>query len=366
MEWAGKGPFVSVLKRWTGGQMSDPDAFVDHFITTTGFATGGGAARTRNVAAGVLQVFLRSLVDEVLLIEEASPAQTHYLDGRRNASDAQTRQDIASLETRLDRTPKLDTNWIQTHVGRAIKAADRRYTPDVHVPLPIETTFEGLSHTPAFFERLREAIATVVATADETDQATAAVAGPGIPSTSFRESAARLEALVADAAPGAPLPREKVAALALKLFNDAEVASSAYYRERRRPQAEEGDRAASSEIDQVGRLMDHARERCLALHRAALEVGGTFDGAAGTGSGPRNTSVDGRGGAWKDAPPLPHRRREGGRWPANSPRSRPAPRTRGALGTDRHGSWSRRGSRRVPRYAQRSRTGCRAACPHPH
>ena len=47
--------------------------------------------------------------------------------------------------------------WFQQQLDEVIAAVGPRYTPELNVELPISEVFEGLSRSPAFFERFQEA-----------------------------------------------------------------------------------------------------------------------------------------------------------------------------------------------------------------
>lgn len=56
------------------------------------------------------------------------------------------------------RNVELTPEWIRQHVRESLAAAGPRYTPEVHVDLPIAQHFETLGHTQAFRDRLRARI----------------------------------------------------------------------------------------------------------------------------------------------------------------------------------------------------------------
>ena len=266
--WADSGPYTAALQAWTSGQTSDPAAFVDQFVRTTGFSTGAGPDRTREEATRVLRLFLGALLDDTVVGEGGSPTQTRYLDGRRASSDAQTQAAIERLVEAVDGGPRLDAAWFRTQATRAIRAADRRYTPDVHVPLPVEQAFGGLAHTPEFYQAVRSLAADVATKAEAADQTTAAVATPDATPHEFRLTADQLSALLTSALPETRFPSKEAGVLANKLFHDAEEASSIYYRQGRHQREGQGDeRQRSNDY-----LLQGARERCLDLHRSALDV----------------------------------------------------------------------------------------------
>lgn len=275
--WADSGPYVSALQSWTSGQTTDPAKFVGHFVQSTGFSTGGGQEHTREVATLLLETFLTALLDETVEGEGGSPTQTHYLDGRRASSDVQTRASIERLAEAIDGCPRLDAEWFRAKADRTIRAADRRYTPNVHVPLPVEQAFEGLARTPGFYRTVRSLVTDVVRKAGEADQATAAVALSDTDAPSFLPAANQLSALLSPVAPSMQFPSREAAEIANKLFHDAEITSGLYYREGRFRKGERGDEPR--EADDV--LMQRARERCLDLHRAALEVVRAMEQGAG-------------------------------------------------------------------------------------
>lgn len=53
------------------------------------------------------------------------------------------------------RSAELSPDWVRAHVAEAHAGAGPRYTPEVHVDLPMALRFETLGHTPEFQNRLR-------------------------------------------------------------------------------------------------------------------------------------------------------------------------------------------------------------------
>ncbi len=48
-----------------------------------------------------------------------------------------------------------DSHWFETHVARATKSAEPRYTPELHVEIPISRKFEAFGRTAAMIDRIR-------------------------------------------------------------------------------------------------------------------------------------------------------------------------------------------------------------------
>ncbi len=65
----------------------------------------------------------------------------------------------------FDRRVLFSQTWFREKLDVAIKAAGRRYTPEVNVELPVGFAFEGLGWTKAFGERLADVLADVASAA---------------------------------------------------------------------------------------------------------------------------------------------------------------------------------------------------------
>lgn len=50
-------------------------------------------------------------------------------------------------------TSALSTTWFSGRIEEALKEAGARYTPQIHVDLPVSQAFSGIARTPAFFDR---------------------------------------------------------------------------------------------------------------------------------------------------------------------------------------------------------------------
>lgn len=61
----------------------------------------------------------------------------------------------------FDSERRLTLPWFRDRLDEAIANAGDRYTPKVHVDLPIAKIFDGLGRTPEFFQRIEELIASV-------------------------------------------------------------------------------------------------------------------------------------------------------------------------------------------------------------
>lgn len=274
VRWAQSGSAVSALRGWTSGKVADPDAFVDAFVRSTRFTTGGGAVPTREAAAKVLYTFLQHVVDETLLAEGASLTQTRLLDGRRAASDRETRTAIGQLADRLDSDLVLAPDWFRAQVSRAIEAADRRYTPKAHVPLPIEDAFQGLAHAPELFERLRATIASVQEAAGPADDAVRLAPLEHEPVPEFQAQAQELSDVLPDLMPGCAIPSEELSFAAQDLSTDAYNRARDCEREARAIKSRTEEPAVEAARHEQG------ARACRVLYEAAGQVASVAGSAA--------------------------------------------------------------------------------------
>jgi hypothetical protein len=274
VRWTKAGSAGYALRRWTRGELTDPAEFVSSFVQNTGFATGGGAERTRETASKALLVFLQHIANETLLAEDASLTQTHLLDGRRAASDDATRAKIDALAKRVDPGLDLSTDWFRTQAVRAIRAADRRYTPDVHVPLPIEEAFLGLAHAPEFLGRLRSALDDIQGAAAAADPAVQAAPIDGFPTPAFEEQVRRLQSVIPDITPGFSPSAEQLSFGAQGLSMDAYNYARDCERRAKAGQDEKGARSGESHA------YERAARACRKLYESAGQVASIASSAA--------------------------------------------------------------------------------------
>ena len=280
-QWADTSTFISALGAWLHGEFGGQDQAVRHFIRSTRFATGGGPSATVKAATLALEAFAAALVREHILAEGGSPIEADVVLGSlekqaentRNHVTEESRATRAVVERGFDEVLRfleerhapfvLDTSWFRTHVERSLEAAGDRYTPEVHVGLPAEELFGGISHGPSLQSGLAALVANVIDAFDDVES----------PSSALQSAVKDLGACMRDINPGM-FPQE---ALLRAGKNVVSVASEEFHQFQQAAAAFRVDPDPRDPEDGVAERREAAKaeasfRRRSALIRAATEV----------------------------------------------------------------------------------------------